>query len=167
MEQGAPERRTERAVTFYFSSRGRDFRHTQVGGSHDVVVGKAVPRAEKQRGLEQGRWISGHSLPRRKCTSLGLPVFTMGMLLRSSKPREEETGKKVCLRLFRWELVHPVDHQHRISQPTLGCQPGCLQAHLQVEREASRRRGRQWGTGGCSGSQASTPRLQELKNYPD
>lgn len=50
-----PEGGTKGELTFYFSSRGRDFRHTQVGGGHDVVVGEAVPRARGREGLNRDR----------------------------------------------------------------------------------------------------------------
>lgn len=47
------EGRTEGELTFYFPSRGRDLRHTQVGGGHDVIVGKAVPRTGDREGLNR------------------------------------------------------------------------------------------------------------------
>ena len=42
------------ALTFYLASRGRDLRHTQVGGGHNIVVGEAVPRARGRKGLNPG-----------------------------------------------------------------------------------------------------------------
>lgn len=49
---GAPERAANRragkgALTFYFSSRGGDSRHAQVGGGHNVIMGEAVPGARR------------------------------------------------------------------------------------------------------------------------
>lgn len=96
-EHGGLEGRTEGGLTFYFSSRGRDFRHTQVGGGHDVIVGKAVPTAGKQRGPHQGKGLADHSSPRRKWTLLGAPVFILGVILRPGNPRDKEPGKKVLL----------------------------------------------------------------------
>lgn len=64
-DQRAEQRFPTGELTCYFSSRGRDFRHIQVGGGHDVIVGEAVPRARGQRGLEQGREMAGHSPPRK------------------------------------------------------------------------------------------------------
>lgn len=69
-EHGGPEGSTKVERTFYFSSRGRDFRHTKVVGGHNVVVRKAVPRAKGQKGREQGRGIAGHSPPRKETTSV-------------------------------------------------------------------------------------------------
>ena len=62
--QGA--RRQKRGeLTFYFSSWGRDFRHTQVGGGHNVIVGKAVPRIGDREGLNRSGG-EDCSPPRRK-----------------------------------------------------------------------------------------------------
>lgn len=97
-EHGGLEGRTEGGLTFYFSSRGRDFRHTQVGGGHDVIVGKAVPTAGKRRGPDQGKGLADHSPPRRKWTLLGTPVFILGVTLRPGNPRDKEPGKKVLLK---------------------------------------------------------------------
>lgn len=57
-------------LTFYFSSRGRDFRHTQVGGGHDVIVGKAVPRIRGLKGPEHRKRTVGHSPLRKERASV-------------------------------------------------------------------------------------------------
>ena len=84
------------------------------------------------------------------------------MLLRPGNPREEETGKEVLLKTPLRELVHLANHQHPISQPTLGCQPGCLGRHLQVERKEARGRREGRRAGGCSGNQTPRPRLSKV-----
>lgn len=68
--QGRAKGRTKRKHTFYVSSRGRDFRHTQVGGSHDVIVSEAIPRARGQRGPEHREGTAGHSPPRKYAASV-------------------------------------------------------------------------------------------------
>lgn len=57
-------------LTFYFSSRGGDFRHTQVGGGHDVIVGEAVPRIRGQKKPEHRRGTAGHSPQREERASV-------------------------------------------------------------------------------------------------
>lgn len=160
-EHGGLEGRTEGGLTFYLSSRGRDFRHTQVGGGHDVIVGKAVPTAGKRRGPDQGKGLADHSPPRRKWTLLGAPVFMLDVILRPGNPRGKEPGKKV---LLRRELARLIDHQHPILQP------GCLRGHLQVEREEARGRRQAGEREAARGARPPDPgraRLQELKKYPD
>lgn len=57
MRESTAYKRAEQSgeLTFYFSSGSRDLGQTQVGGGHDVIVGKAVPRAGDREGLKRGR----------------------------------------------------------------------------------------------------------------
>lgn len=139
-EHRRPEGSTERALTFYLASRGRDLRHTQVGGGHNIIVGEAVPRARGRKGLSKG----GIRRPQptqggngRSYAPLEVPVFTLGMLWRPSNVWGKETGKKVLLKT-------PLGATQRISVPT---------AKLEVCGHSCRLKGRRPEAGGRSGSQ--------------
>ena len=82
------------------------------------------------------------------CTSLEVPGFPLGMLLRPSNPREEEAQIKYA-QASLVEISPSQQPSAPITGPTLGCQPGCPWGH-----------GR-WEAGGCSGCQTPRPRKSQ------
>lgn len=162
VDRGGALGRTEGELTFYFSARGRDLRHTQVGGGHDVIVGKAVPRTGDREGLNRGK-IEDTAHPAGNgfgCPSPGVPVFTLDISLRPGHPREEESGNKVLLKPPQVETRPFHNHQHHYQANT-GLTARMSLGTLQVTGR------RQEATQGARPPDPGRARCQELKKYPD